>query len=65
MSENTINTLPDWTSLVQSKVESLRFGSVHITVHGGKVVQIERIERTRLDVPRSSAALDGETDSTT
>jgi len=48
---NTANTLPDWTALVRSKVDSLRFGSVLITVHDGKVVQIERIEKTRLDLP--------------
>jgi len=55
MSTNPANPAPDWTQLVRDKVNSLRFGSVVITVHAGKVVQIERIERTRLDVPRPPA----------
>ena len=57
MSNNPALTTPDWTQLVRDKVDSLRFGSVLITVHAGKVVQIERIERTRLDVPRPTAGL--------
>jgi len=52
MSTNiTQNTLPDWTALVRSKVDSLRFGSVLVTVHAGRVVQIECVEKTRLDLP--------------
>jgi len=39
---------PDWLRLVQQKVESLRFGVVHLVVHDGRVTQIERTEKTRL-----------------
>jgi hypothetical protein len=42
-------TLPEWLVVVRSQVESLRFGTVQITVHDSKVVQIERNEKTRLD----------------
>ncbi|MFA5058200.1 MAG: YezD family protein [Opitutaceae bacterium] len=38
-------------TLVREKVESLRFGMVQIVVHDRKVTQIERTEKTRLDVP--------------
>jgi hypothetical protein len=39
----------DWLKLVKAQVESLKFGAVQITVHDCKVVQIERVEKTRLD----------------
>ena len=39
----------DWLAIVRSHIESLRFGTVQITVHDSKVVQIERNEKTRLD----------------
>ena len=41
--------LPDWLVVVRSQIESLKFGTVQITVHDSKVVQIERNEKTRLD----------------
>jgi hypothetical protein len=41
--------LPDWLNLVRTQVDSLKFGTVQITVHDSKVVQIERNEKTRLD----------------
>ena len=43
---------PEWLSVVHSQVASLKFGTVQITVHDSNVVQIERIEKTRLDRPR-------------
>ncbi|HWA84683.1 MAG TPA: YezD family protein [Opitutus sp.] len=44
---------PDWLALVREKVETLRFGVVLLTVHDGRVTQIERTEKTRL--PASGA----------
>ena len=44
-------TLPEWLTVVRSQVESLKFGTVQLTIHDSKVVQIERIEKTRLDRP--------------
>ena len=41
--------LPEWLVIVCSQVESLKFGTVQITVHDRKVVQIERNEKTRMD----------------
>lgn len=32
---------------IQQAVESLKFGTVEITVHDGKVVQVERKEKLR------------------
>jgi hypothetical protein len=37
----------DWLEIVRKNVENLRFGSVQITVHDGRVTQVESIEKTR------------------
>ena len=41
-------TEPAWVALVREKVEDLHYGTVQITVHDGRVIQIERSEKTRL-----------------
>ncbi|MCU0795467.1 MAG: YezD family protein [Akkermansiaceae bacterium] len=39
---------PDsWLEVVRDQVSKLRFGSVQITVHDGRVTQVESTERTR------------------
>ena len=38
----------EWLRVVQQKVESLQYGVVQLVVHGGRVAQIERTEKTRL-----------------
>jgi len=38
--------------IVRKNVMNLRFGSVQITVHDGRVTQIESIEKTRFVAPR-------------
>jgi hypothetical protein len=45
---------PDWIALVREKVEGLRFGVVQLTVHDGRVTQIERTEKTRLPSSRDN-----------
>lgn len=42
-----------WLAIVADKVKNLRYGVVQVVVHDAKVVQIERTERTRFDVPGS------------
>jgi hypothetical protein len=49
-----VSTSPDWIAVVREKVEGLRFGVVQLVVHDGRVTQIERTEKTRLDGPRVS-----------
>ena len=39
----------DWLAIVQKQVTSLRFGVVQITVHDGRVVQVETTERLRFE----------------
>jgi len=43
------STLPDWLALVRQQVDSLKFGTVQITVHDSHVTQVERLEKVRLD----------------
>ena len=40
---------PDWLALVQQHVQSLRYGVVQIVVHDGRVTQVEKTERVRMD----------------
>lgn len=42
----------DWLEVVSRQVSSLRFGSVEITIHEGRVVQIETSTKVRFDRPR-------------
>jgi len=42
-------TQPEWLQIVRQKVESLRYGVVQLVVHDGRVTQIERTEKTRLN----------------
>jgi hypothetical protein len=39
----------NWLTLVQQLVRSLRYGVVQIVVHDGRVTQVEKTEKVRLD----------------
>ena len=41
-----------WLDVVREKVRSIRFGSVLVTVHEGRVTQVESVEKTRIDPER-------------
>lgn len=46
---NTTQSTPtEWLEIVIKNVENLRFGSVQITVHDGRVTQVESVEKTRI-----------------
>jgi len=57
MDSNTVpNTALDglkieWLEIVREKVAKLRFGSVQITVHEGRVILVENTEKIRIVVP--------------
>lgn len=40
-----------WLEVVERQVQALKFGSVQITVHEGRVVQIETSVKVRFDKP--------------
>jgi hypothetical protein len=45
----------DWLEVVRRNVAGLRFGSVQITVHDGRVTQVESVEKTRF-VPQTATS---------
>ena len=45
-----------WLNVVTEKVKTMRYGVVQIVVHDSKVVQIERTERTRFEVPQAAGS---------
>ncbi|TLD72074.1 DUF2292 domain-containing protein [Phragmitibacter flavus] len=45
---NQSNIQESWLNIVKAKVEAMRFGSVQIIVHEGRVTQVESTEKTRL-----------------
>ena len=53
-SSTSASNPPDWIAVVREKVEGLRYGVVQLVVHDGRVTQIERTEKTRLDGQRST-----------
>jgi hypothetical protein len=50
----SVEPLPTWLQLVRNHVRSLKFGTVQITVHDLRVVQVERVEKWRFDKPEQS-----------
>jgi hypothetical protein len=50
-------TQHDWLEVVRQNVAHLRYGSVQITIHEGRVTQVESIEKTRFLASRDDAAL--------
>ncbi|QYR24264.1 YezD family protein [Paenibacillus sp. sptzw28] len=44
----------EWLERIGAQVNGLEYGSVLITVHDGRVVQIDRTERKRFDAANSS-----------
>lgn len=39
----------DWHELLELAVQSVRFGVVQLVIHDGKVVQIEKTEKLRIE----------------
>jgi hypothetical protein len=39
---------------IEESLKGMRYGTVEITVHDGQIVQIERRERIRMDLRKSS-----------
>jgi hypothetical protein len=47
---------PTWLKLVHERVNGLRFGTVQIVVHEGRVTQVDSTERTRFPADDTAAA---------
>ena len=60
MSETTDDiTAESWLEVVRRKVAAIRFGSVQITVHEGRVTQVESLEKTRIAPDKSESGEGG------
>jgi len=53
--ETATNRQP-WLQIVEDRVAALRFGTVQIVVHEGRVTQLDSTERTRFTASESAAA---------
>ncbi len=42
------HTSEPWIEIIRRKVGAMRFGSVNLTIHDGRVTQVEATEKTRL-----------------
>ena len=42
------HTSEPWVEIIRRKVGAMRFGSVQLTIHDGRVTQVEATEKTRL-----------------
>ncbi len=52
----TKSHLPEpWIEIVRRKVGAMRFGSVQLTIHDGRVTQVEATEKTRLPAEPASS----------
>ncbi|GBG09833.1 hypothetical protein PAT3040_04504 [Paenibacillus agaridevorans] len=49
----SVEVTDEWLKKILEQVQGLAYGVVQITVHDGQIVQIDRTERSRFDVPKS------------
>ncbi|SDX22521.1 YezD family protein [Paenibacillus sp. CF384] len=50
----------EWLERIATQVNGLEYGSVLITVHDGRVVQIDRTERKRFDAATAKTGQTGQ-----
>lgn len=55
MTRNHTDATAPLTKILEA-LGDLRFGSVEITVHEGRIVQIERKEKLRLNIPLTESS---------
>lgn len=48
------SSIEPWLEIVRQKVAAMRFGSVQIVVHEGRVTQVESTEKTRFAADEAS-----------
>ena len=48
---------PAWLAIVREQVERLSFGTVQITVHNGRVTQVDATVRTRLETDGQNSSV--------
>ena len=51
------NQYEPWIEIVRRKVGAMRFGSVLLTIHDGRVTQVEATEKTRLPAESDASSV--------
>lgn len=46
--DSSVPDFTQWVGLLEQKIASIRFGSIQIIVHEGRITQIESTEKIRL-----------------
>lgn len=46
----------EWLKRIKEQTEGLLYGTVLITIHNGRIVQIDRTERSRFDTVKADPA---------
>jgi len=54
LTKTSTDNEPEWLGLVRAQVEGLKYGLVQLVVHDGRVTQIERTEKVRLQADRET-----------
>ncbi len=49
--------VPDWYRYIMDSLEEMKYGTIQITVHDGRIVQIDRTEKKRFDEQARARAL--------
>jgi len=49
------HTSEPWVEIIRRKVGTMRCGSVQLTIHDGRVTQVESTEKTRLPAEQDEA----------
>lgn len=50
----SVEVTDEWLKKIVEQVQGLAYGVVQITIHGGQIVQIDRTERSRFDVSKTT-----------
>lgn len=58
MADRQMAVSPMLLEQIERAIQSIRYGSVHITIHDARVVHIEKVEKVRL-VPDAHLTPDG------
>lgn len=48
-SPSTLSPHANWLNIVRAKADGIRFGTIQVVIHDGRITQIESTEKTRLE----------------
>lgn len=54
---NAAESTEPWVEIIRQKLASMRFGSIQLVVHEGRVTQVESLERTRIQADPASTTV--------